>query len=54
MRRDGMTSEEADNLINEAKQQFQYYLGEGDLMSAEDICGEFFGLEPDYLDEFIF
>lgn len=49
MQRDGMTSEEADELIQEAKETMQKYLAEGDFMAAEDICQDYFGLEPDYL-----
>jgi hypothetical protein len=51
MTRDGMTADEADNLISEAREQLQDYLAEGDILGAEDICSEFFGLEPDYLFE---
>ena len=51
MTRDGMTADEADNLINEAKEQLFDYLAEGDMSGAEEICEEFFGLEPDYLFE---
>lgn len=53
MKRDGMSSEEADNLIDEAKEALQYYLDEGDSFGAENVCEEFFGLEPDYLFELI-
>ena len=53
MKRDGMSSEEADNLIDEAKEALQNYLDEGDSFGAEHVCEEFFGLEPDYLDELI-
>ena len=53
MSRDGMTGNEADNLINEAREQMQIYIDEGDLYCAENICEEFFGLEPDYLFELI-
>lgn len=49
MSRDGITSEEADKLIQEAKETMQEYLSEGDFMAAEDICQDYFGLEPDYL-----
>ena len=52
--RDNITPEEADELIAEAKAQFEVYLANNDYMSAEDICNEYFGLEPDYLDEFLF
>ncbi len=52
IRRDKMTSDEADDLIQEARQQFNSYLNVGDITSAEDICLEYFGLEPDYIIEF--
>lgn len=51
MRRDGMTASEANDLIDEAKEMLQQYLDDGDFMAAEDICAEYFGLEPDYIDE---
>ena len=51
IRRDGMTPEEAEELIKEAKEQLDEYLANGDMNEAENICSEFFGLEPDYLDE---
>lgn len=53
MKRDSMTSEEAEELIQEAKEALKEYLQVGDLEGAHDICEEFFGLEPDYLDELI-
>lgn len=52
MERDGMSEKEADNLIAEAKQDFNDRLETGE--SPMDICEEWFGLEPDYLDEFLF
>ena len=52
MRRDGMTEEEADDLIREAKDDLHTRLAEGEM--PEDICEEWFGLEPDYIDELIF
>ena len=52
IRRDKMSVTEAATLLNEAKDQFNAYLDDGDLDLAEDICMEYFGLEPDYLDEF--
>ena len=51
MNRDGMTEEEAEELIQEAKDQLACYLEDGDMDGAMDICEEFFGLEPDYIDE---
>ena len=53
MRRDGMSSIEADELIAEAQEQFNEYLENGEVDYAEEICMDYFGLEPDYLDEFI-
>jgi hypothetical protein len=43
MRRDGLTADEAQDLLDEAIQAVE------DGMDAEDACAEFFGLEPDYL-----
>ena len=51
MERDGMSAEDADELIAEAREQMQEYLASGDMLEAEDICMEYFGLEPDYLME---
>ena len=53
MSRDGMTEREAMELIAEAQEQFDEYLEAGEEEYAENICQEYFGLEPDYLDEFI-
>jgi uncharacterized protein YdbL (DUF1318 family) len=49
MERDKMSAEEADELIAEAKQDLLDRLDEGEY--PYDICGEWFGLEPDYLEE---
>lgn len=43
MRRDGMSEEEADELIAEARKE----LTEG--RDPEEICVDWFGLEPDYI-----
>ncbi len=51
MRRDNLTATEADDQIEDAHDAFEDYLDEGDLEGAENICQEFFGLEPDYLHE---
>ena len=53
MRRDEMSDVEAQELISDAKIQLMEYLDEGDLEGAENICEEFFGLEPDYLMELL-
>ena len=53
MRRDNMPEDEADELIEEAKDAIATYLESGDVMAAEEVCYEYFGLEPDYLMELI-
>lgn len=49
--RDGMAAENADDLIQAAKEDLGQRLLDGDL--PFDICEEWFGLEPDYLEELI-
>jgi hypothetical protein len=49
MRRDDLTSTEADDLIAEAREALHAYLEADDQEAAHNICEEFFGLEPDYL-----
>ncbi len=49
MNRDGMTEEEAEALIGEAREVMLGYLDDGDMEAAYEICEEYFGLEPDYL-----
>ena len=51
--RDDMTPEDADKLILAAKKQLTTYLSDGDLDLAENICQEFFNLEPDYIYELL-
>ena len=53
MRRDGLKEQEAESLINEAREQLQAYLDAGLIDQVENICQEYFGLEPDYLIELI-
>ena len=43
IRRDGMSSDEADELINEAREEIEN--GE----DPEEVLMDFFGLEPDYI-----
>lgn len=52
MERDGMSSEDADTLITDAHEDFDVRLAEGDT-DLNDFCYEWFGLEPDYLIEFM-
>jgi hypothetical protein len=51
MLRDKMTPNEAEELISQARGQLEEYLFLGDIESAENICSEYFGLEPDYIEE---
>jgi len=51
MTRDDMTAEDADDLIAEAQAEFDNCIAEGDTGSAEQICSDWFGLEPDFLIE---
>ena len=51
MRRDKMTAEEAEDLIREAKRDLLDRLDAGEY--PDDICAEWFGLEPDYIMELI-
>lgn len=53
IRRDDMTPNKADELILEAKKQLAEYLFDGDFDLAENICQEFFNLEPDYIYELL-
>ena len=53
MNRDNITSDQADILINDALDQFEEYLVDGDEEGMTNICQEFFGLEPDYIDDLI-
>ncbi len=51
MTRDNMTESEAENLINEAKEDMMERLADGEM--PDDICEEWFGLEPDYIMDLI-
>lgn len=53
MKRDNMSSSEADELIAEATETLQEYLEAGDTEAAHNVCEEFFGLEPDYIFELL-
>jgi hypothetical protein len=53
MRRDGLDSHQADLTIQAAKAQLDDYLQDGNHAAAEEVCQEFFGLEPDYIDELL-
>ena len=49
MDRDGLTEAEAEDLITQAREDMMERLGEGEM--PDDICEEWFGLEPDYIME---
>ena len=53
MVRDEITSAQADELISEAREELTSLLEEGNMEDAENICYDYFGLEPDYLIELI-
>ena len=48
--RDDMSPEEADELIELARDDFYHRLDLND--SLDSFCEDWFGLEPDYLEEF--
>jgi hypothetical protein len=55
MRRDDLNSEEADALIDECKEAIEEAMSEDcSLEDLEDLIQDYFGLEPDYLDEFLY
>jgi len=51
MRRDNISQKEAEQLVEDAKGELYSRLEEGEM--SYDICAEWFGLEPDYLDELV-
>lgn len=53
MRRDGMSAEDAQELIDEARYAMYDALERGDQDEAENVCQDWFGLEPDYLMELL-
>lgn len=53
MQRDNLTSNDADILILDAKEELHHLITIGDIASAERICEDWFGLEPDYLIELL-
>ena len=49
MERDGMTEDEAADAIQEAREDMNERLANGEM--PDDICQEYIGLEPDYIFE---
>ena len=52
MERDKMTEEDAEDLIEQAVEDLKERLDDGEM--PFDICEEWFGLEPDFLEELIY
>lgn len=52
MERDDLTEDEATEAIEECRADFMERMATGEY--AYDICEEYFGLEPDYVEEFLF
>lgn len=54
MERDDMSQEDAEDLLNEAKEEAQHYLdNDGSLEDIEYVLRDYFGLEPDYIFDLI-
>ena len=56
IRRDGMDPSDAEDLINEAREELLSFMDEGNFSyeDAAQVVEDYFGLEPDYLDDLIF
>ena len=52
--RDGVTFDEAFETIRDCAADMEHAFYDGNLNEAEDILRDYLGLEPDYLDLFIF
>jgi len=52
MERDGLTSKEADEQIEEAREELHRRIDEGE--TPFDFMEDEFGLEPDYLEDLLF
>lgn len=50
MRRDGISRLEAENLVEECKEELWNAAARGSYQECEDIIASYLGLEPDYLD----
>lgn len=54
--RDGLTPEEAKARFDEARAAFMEMVdsGEMDTFEMDEFCQDWFGLEPDYLDDILY
>ena len=50
MRRDGISQLEAENLVEECKEELWDAAARGSYQECEDIVASYLGLEPDYLE----
>lgn len=50
MRRDGISQLEAENLVEECKEELWEASARGSYQECEDIVASYLGLEPDYLE----
>lgn len=53
MERDGISSDQADDLIKNFQLDFDHALDAGDVDWAEELLAVHFGLEPDYIEDFL-
>ena len=51
--RDGISRAEASTIIAEAQAALMGYIEADNLDGAYNVCEEYFGLEPDYLNELL-
>ncbi len=53
MRRDALSNNEADKMIDKAREELMLLITSGRFMEADNICYAHFNLEPDYLMDLI-
>lgn len=53
MRRDGISQLEAENLVEECREEVRNAAARGNYQECEDIVASYLGLEPDYLEYLI-
>ncbi len=54
IQRDNLTESKADDLISDARERLMQLIEDGDFDAAFDVCGDEFGLEPDYLEDLLY
>ena len=54
MKRDEITSDEADDLIKAARDELFALIDQGEIEEAENICENHFGLEADFIMELMY